>query len=372
MCLNEERMLPFFFRHYEPYVDRYFIYDNGSTDDSLALIAEHPRAQVVPFETEGDSFVDCARRLLDHVWKGSRGAASWVIVCEVDEHLHHPEFITYLDRCLSTGVTAIRAIGFDMVSRNAPPPNHLLFETVTRGLRSGGFDKLAVFRPDCIDETCFSVGRHTASPIGNVVFEPVRQVKLLHYKYLGVDYVIGRNATLSKGLRTRDIDQSWGQHYFRTADATRSDFTDLEAVACHVPGLGQPPHASKMTLAEQHLIIIHSGLFDSKWYEEAYGNVAQSGVEPAWHFCQRGWREGRQPNEMFETNWYLDRYASSLPSDVNPLVDYILDGEVLGRMPNSGFDPLIYKFEFKLAARDSALRHCLVNGRRSFQRALPA
>ena len=28
-------MLAFFFRHYDPWVDRYVIYDDGSTDGSL-------------------------------------------------------------------------------------------------------------------------------------------------------------------------------------------------------------------------------------------------------------------------------------------------------------------------------------------------
>jgi hypothetical protein len=31
-CWNEEKMLPYFFRHYDTLVSRYFVFDDGSTD----------------------------------------------------------------------------------------------------------------------------------------------------------------------------------------------------------------------------------------------------------------------------------------------------------------------------------------------------
>ena len=38
ICWNEERMLPFFFRHYDQWVDRYVVYDDNSTDATLEKI----------------------------------------------------------------------------------------------------------------------------------------------------------------------------------------------------------------------------------------------------------------------------------------------------------------------------------------------
>jgi len=46
ICWNDAAMLPYFFRHYDPWVDRYVFYDDGSIDDTLALLANHPRAAV--------------------------------------------------------------------------------------------------------------------------------------------------------------------------------------------------------------------------------------------------------------------------------------------------------------------------------------
>ena len=31
-------MLPFFFKNYDPWVDRYFVYDDGSEDNSIDLL----------------------------------------------------------------------------------------------------------------------------------------------------------------------------------------------------------------------------------------------------------------------------------------------------------------------------------------------
>ena len=58
LCWNDARMLPYFFRHYDDIVERYFIFDNGSTDGSLALLDSHPRVETTHFEVPGDSFVD--------------------------------------------------------------------------------------------------------------------------------------------------------------------------------------------------------------------------------------------------------------------------------------------------------------------------
>ena len=43
---NEEEMLPFFFRRYDPLIDRYIIYDDGSTDNTLKLLAAHDRVEI--------------------------------------------------------------------------------------------------------------------------------------------------------------------------------------------------------------------------------------------------------------------------------------------------------------------------------------
>ena len=42
LCWNEGRMLPYFFRHYRSLVERFFIFDDGSTDGSLEFLRAQP------------------------------------------------------------------------------------------------------------------------------------------------------------------------------------------------------------------------------------------------------------------------------------------------------------------------------------------
>ena len=80
LCWNEARIIPFFLRHYLPLVDRVFVYDNGSTDQSVALLSGDERIHVAHFDVTGDSFVEEERWLSDRIWKVSRGSADWVAV----------------------------------------------------------------------------------------------------------------------------------------------------------------------------------------------------------------------------------------------------------------------------------------------------
>ena len=50
LCWNEADMLPFFFNHYDTWVDRYYIHDDGSTDGSLDILHAHPKVEVRRFE----------------------------------------------------------------------------------------------------------------------------------------------------------------------------------------------------------------------------------------------------------------------------------------------------------------------------------
>ncbi len=116
LCWNDARMLRFFFRHYDPIVDHYFVYDNGSTDQSLEILAGRPNVTVSHFDVPGDSFVAEERRLSDSIWKQSRGEADWVIVLDIDEHLFRPRLREYLLRCTEHSITALRGIGYEMVA----------------------------------------------------------------------------------------------------------------------------------------------------------------------------------------------------------------------------------------------------------------
>lgn len=214
MSWNEERVLPFFFRHYDPWVDRYVVYDDGSTDATLAMFAAHPRVEVRRFErVVPDSFVLSNRILFDNVWKEVRGIAAWAVVTAIDEHLHHPDITGYLRQCRAAGVSAIPALGFQMLSDTFPPASEWLAETRRLGMPHYEMCKLSILDPNLLDETRYSPGRHFAEPLGRVVYPEADELVNLHYKHLGRDETFIRHRKLAGGLGPRDIADGMGAHW---------------------------------------------------------------------------------------------------------------------------------------------------------------
>ncbi|TDF92343.1 glycosyltransferase family 2 protein [Paenibacillus piri] len=232
LCWNEEKMLPHFFKHYDGLVDAYFIYDNGSSDRSLTLLHSHPKVTVNRFDIEGASLIESALAQFNSVWKRSVGKADWVIVCDIDEHLYHPDLRAYLEACAASGVTLIVPEGYEMVADAFPDYGSPLCEQIQTGVRDGVFlDKPQLFNPNAIGEINFAAGRHSASPVGNVIEPSSKEVKLLHYKYLGFDYLSSRLTQLRQGLRMVDIANHWGVQYMWAEQQKRQVFESLKRQA---------------------------------------------------------------------------------------------------------------------------------------------
>ncbi len=210
LCWNEARLLPYFFRHYDPVVDRYFIYDNGSTDGSLALLQRHPKVSLEPFVVTGHSFVAAATAHYNLCWKRSRGGADWVFVVNIDEHLYHPRLRAHLRACTRHGVSVLKPAGYNMVSTSFPTSAGPLWKTIRHGAREPLWDKPQFFDPNRVDEINFGPGRHTAEPAGTVTYPRTTRTKLLHFKYLGVDYLVKRHAELGAAIPASDLNRGWG------------------------------------------------------------------------------------------------------------------------------------------------------------------
>jgi hypothetical protein len=213
---NEARVLSFFFRHYDSWVDRYVIYDDGSTDGTLDRLAAHPRVEIRRFlRSVPDSFVESHRAWQNNVWKEVRGSADFVVITAIDDH---PDMPSYLRACKAAGAIAIPALGFNMIADGFPPADAHLAETLRLGAPDSQMSKLSLFDPDAIAETNFGPGRHIASPTGRVAIPATDEVLNLHYKYLGRDYVAARHKALRAGLGDHDFRQGFGEQYSWTRD----------------------------------------------------------------------------------------------------------------------------------------------------------
>ena len=235
---NEEEMLPFFFRHYDPLIDRYIIYDDGSTDNTLKLLAEHDRVEVRPFaRTHPTSLVLSAQELNNSMWKESRGQANWVIITSADEHLYHPVGLRrYLHVARCRGITAVPALAFQMVADEFPSPGEYLVKTRRSGAPLDHYNKLSVFDPDAVRETRYEVGRHSAALEGRIRYPKRDRLLLFHYKFLGMDYLLRRYALLSSGLGPTDKQNEWGYQYDLGHDVLEAEFAELRRTSLDVTG----------------------------------------------------------------------------------------------------------------------------------------
>ena len=139
----------------------------------------------------------------------------------------------------------------------------------------------------------------------------------------------------------------------------------------HYRDAGEDPFATAILLAStsdqplhpDHIVISASKLLDTNFYLINGIDVQETGVDPTYHFCEFGWREGRKPNVYFDTVWYVETNPELRRLGINPLTHYILEGEAAGRRPIIYFDPIWYRDAYQLGSHENALAHYLAHRR---------
>jgi hypothetical protein len=228
LCWNDIAMLDFFFRHYEPWVDRFFIFDDRSDDGTREYLEHHSKVSVATlYRSDAQSWVLSARKFYNTCWLPSRGSADWVVITNIDEHLYHPAMRTYLKRCTESGVTAIPALGYQMISTAFPPSDSVLCCDVRSGAPWHKMSKIDIFNPNAIEAINYGPGRHRARLKGAVFLPDRDEVLNLHYKYLGVDYVAQRHKWQSPRLLEKDKEAGWGHRYFQDTAALERDVAEF-------------------------------------------------------------------------------------------------------------------------------------------------
>lgn len=74
-----------------------------------------------------------------------------------------------------------------------------------------------------------------------------------------------------------------------------------------------------------------SGLFDESFYLSMYRDLEPAPDDPIRHYCERGWREGRNPSDDFDTQFYLKSYGDIRNAGVNPFWHFVCWGAAESR-----------------------------------------
>jgi glycosyltransferase involved in cell wall biosynthesis len=209
ICRNESKILPYFLRHYVPWVDKLIFYDDQSDDGTRELIKECPKAELRDWTGSHGIVDDEFTSFANEQWKEARGHADWVIWVDLDEFLYCPNISQVLQRYLKEGVSIPRIHGYTMVSQKFPTTAGQIYDEIKTGWRDVAWDKSAIFRENMI----WNTGRHS---IHYGKFRPKHStqadIKLLHYRCLGMDYLRWRHNRNWERVPTRCRELNYGRN----------------------------------------------------------------------------------------------------------------------------------------------------------------
>ena len=193
---NEALIIPYWLRHYEPLVDRIFVWDDESTDKTVELLTQCPKVTILPEKVKGNWDAYWVKELFPLYEKYSMGKADWVIVADGDEFIYHPSFREVMQAELDVGTDVIECTGFAMIANEFPTPNDYpgkqLIELVKFGLPDGLESKWTIHTAN--KSIRFAKGRH--GPVHNrraFVRNRNTGIKLFHYRYFGDGYYANRD-----------------------------------------------------------------------------------------------------------------------------------------------------------------------------------
>jgi hypothetical protein len=214
LAFNEEMILPFTLDYYSVFCDKIYVYDNMSTDSSDEIYKRYPKVIVKKWDSNNEINELNYLKIKNNGYKVSRGDnADWVIVCDCDEILYHGKLLERLEYYKEQGITVPLVNGHDMVSEVFPEYDG---ELITKKITTGSevyppFCKNIVFNPKI--NVNFGIGAHSFSS-DKTINSNSPELKLLHYKFLGKEYVEKIYKSRAERLSEFNKTNKFGEHYF--------------------------------------------------------------------------------------------------------------------------------------------------------------
>lgn len=215
LAWNEEKILPYTLDYYSSICEKIFIYDNMSDDNSDEIYKKYDKVKVLKWDGKNEinemNYVQIKNR--SYRERSRNQDVDWVIVCDCDEFLYHPNLLDKLKEYKNKNITVPRISGHDMVSETFPVyDGRFLTEKVKIGSqRYQPMSKNIIFHPSL--EVSYGIGAHSFS-CEAAVFSDKEELKLLHYKFLGKRYVEDMYLSRANRLSSFNKQHKFGEHYF--------------------------------------------------------------------------------------------------------------------------------------------------------------
>jgi len=223
---NEADRLPWFLDHYK-FADRIFLYANHCADNSrkIARMANTPWLGVDVIEWDTPAYDDEALlELKNNCWK--KESADWVIVCDIDEHVHGLDLPNMLRIFAGDPKFAILRPykAWEMVTQQ----DIGWYTEATRGFFSPGHCKPCLFQPALVAEINYLPGCHYCNAVSKnaarIEPETLRSLSLRHYQCVGINRVLRRYRERAAIMSARNKEMGWGSQYLWSEMEARDYF----------------------------------------------------------------------------------------------------------------------------------------------------
>jgi hypothetical protein len=222
LAYNEATLIRYWVRHYREFCDKVIVYVDVNTDDGTETIAKQEGATMRPYSDstglDDIRYIDFAQEK----YKEARGYADWVIWTDVDEILYHPHMHRRLAELKAHGVNVPVVNGYSMFANQPPVGQGQVYDEIRTGIPSPAYSKVCIFDP--MLDIKWTTGKHDATfeqtAIRNVAGEPF---KLLHYRWLGKEWHLARNARNYSRLSQENIERQHGRELYPGATGMYSE-----------------------------------------------------------------------------------------------------------------------------------------------------
>lgn len=264
---NEELMLPYYLRHYSQFCDKIIVYDNMSTDGTREIAEQYSMVEIIPFESNGEFndyiHIELKRKSIQH----AKNQADFIILSDCDEIIYHRNIRGFLDD--NRDCSVFYPAGFQMVSNDFPYdlPGQL-YDYVQWGEPNPWYVKPMIVNLNLVDDLEWVEGAHELEtkydlgkfyhpvpedirPVGEYeghkwgrwqklyeILDDFNQVplKMLHYKYLGSEYVNDRYKQYMVKMSKQNHEKNVGMQYQNAIEnnLVQKEIDDIKSKAVRV------------------------------------------------------------------------------------------------------------------------------------------
>lgn len=200
MARNEEKIMPYFIRHYADIVDQIVIIDNDSTDKTEEIaknLCKDLGVKLHYLKLKTGGFNDAMKlSIFKSIQQGEIVPSDWYIIVDTDELIHDKsgDLKETLYKCYEDGYLYLKPTGYQMSEPEFPIyDGRKITDRCKMGCRDKGFDKPVVVHKSLTWHPL--AGCHIAYGYSGVTpVEPFtkHEVLMLHYKFMGFDHRLER------------------------------------------------------------------------------------------------------------------------------------------------------------------------------------